>query len=103
VFVVDAEYYVETLQEYRGHATVRSGHIYQLFAYLKNVEKKAERHIVVEGLLIYPLTTRKLDLNLRIHGHRLRVNTLDLNQQWPEIHADLLALLPTDTALPLGG
>ncbi len=98
VLVVDAKYYVETLQEYRGRTTVRSGHLYQLFAYLKNVAKKADCHTEVEGLLIYPLTTRALDLNLRIHGNRIRANTLNLNQNWPQIHADLLALLPRDPA-----
>jgi 5-methylcytosine-specific restriction enzyme subunit McrC len=95
VLVVDAKYYLNTLQEYRGHATIRSGHLYQLFTYLKNVAATTIAHEDVEGLLIYPLTTRPLYVDLRIHGHRMRVTTLDLSQPWSGIHADLLMLLPS--------
>lgn len=95
VLVVDAKYYGETLQEYRGRATIRSGHLYQLLTYLKNVAATAMADDEVEGLLIYPLTTRPLDVDVRIHGHRIRVSTLELNQPWHQIHADLLALLPS--------
>lgn len=94
VLVVDAKFYRETLQEHRGRATIRSAHLYQLFAYLKNVAMQTADDTEVEGLLIYPLTTYPLDVTLWIHGHRVRAFTLNLNQHWPEIHADLLALLP---------
>ncbi len=95
VLIIDAKYYRQALQEYRGNVTVRSAHLYQLFAYLKNITIATDRPTEVEGLLIYPLTTRRLDLDYRIHGHRIRVNTLNLKQDWDRIHADLMALLPT--------
>jgi 5-methylcytosine-specific restriction enzyme subunit McrC len=95
VLVIDAKYYRETLQEYRGRATIRSAHLYQLFAYLKNVALKTEHDTEVEGLLIYPLSKRPIELCVRLQGHRLRAYTLNLNQHWSQIHADLLALLPT--------
>lgn len=94
VLVVDAKYYRETLQEYQGRSTIRSSHLYQLFAYLKNMSLKTNAQTDVEGLLIYPLTTQELQLNLTVHGHRVRIRTLNLNQRWPKIHADLLALIP---------
>ncbi len=93
VLVVDAKYYRETLQEYRGHATIRSAHLYQLYAYLKNIALKTAQNAEVEGLLIYPLTTRPIDLSVRVQGHRVRVYTLNLNQDWTQIHEDLLSLL----------
>ena len=93
--VVDAKYYAETLQEYRGHATIRSGHLYQLLTYLKNVAATTLASEEVEGLLIYPLTTRAVDAELRVHGYRIRITTLQLNQPWPQIHAGLLAMLPS--------
>lgn len=94
VFVIDAKYYRETLQYYRGRATVRSAHIYQLFAYLKNIAAKTSTNTAVEGLLLYPLTTRPLNLVFQIHGYYVRVSTLDLHQPWHTIHDDLLRLLP---------
>lgn len=94
VFIIDAKYYREALQEYRGRVTVRSGHLYQLFAYMANSARKAGHGVEVEGLLLYPLTTRRLEVDFRVHGHRVRVYTLNLNQDWAQIHADLLSLLP---------
>ncbi len=94
VLVVDAKYYRQTLQEYRGRATIRSAHLYQLFAYLKNVALKAKPDDEMQGLLIYPLTTRPIHATYQIQGHRVRVCTLNLNQNWWLIHDDLLALLP---------
>ena len=64
--VIDAKYYRETLQEYWDHATIRSAHLYQLFTYLKNTALKTELDTEVEGLLIYPLTTRQIDVTVRI-------------------------------------
>lgn len=93
VLVIDAKYYRQTLQCYRGRETVRSGHLYQLFAYLKNIAAKTGSNTEVEGMLLYPLTTRSLALTYQMHGHRVRVNTLDLNQDWQKIHDDLIRLL----------
>lgn len=65
----------------------------QLLTYLKNVAATTMPHEEVAGLLIYPLTSRAVHVDLRIHGHRIRVSTLELNQPWPQIHADLLSLV----------
>jgi len=94
--VIDAKYYRETLQCYRGRETVRSAHLYQLFAYLKNIAAKTGNDTEVEGMLLYPLTTRSLALTYQMHGHRVRVNTLNLNQDWQAIHHDLLGMLPKE-------
>ncbi|TGT11495.1 restriction endonuclease, partial [Mesorhizobium sp. M8A.F.Ca.ET.213.01.1.1] len=34
--IVDTKYYADALQTYRGAQTYHSGHLYQLFAYLRN-------------------------------------------------------------------
>ena len=52
VIVVDAKFYRKTLQEYRNKETVRSAHLYQLYAYLRNVEITKESAAEVEGILI---------------------------------------------------
>lgn len=94
-FIIDAKYYVDTLQRYRGGGpTVRSPHLYQLFAYMKNAASRAGTQTRLEGMLLYPLTTHQLSLRFQMHGHLVRVCTIDLNQHWSKIHADLLALLP---------
>ncbi len=91
--VMEAKYTPNTLQYYRGTRKVRSEHLFQLFAYLKNLEQNGGRDARAEGILIYPRAGEKLDLHYTIQGHRVQVYTLDLLQDWRTIHADLLQLL----------
>ena len=65
----------------------RSEHLYQLAAYLQNLEPGAE------GILLYPTAGVAVDQSYTLHGHRVRVTTLDLNRPWPEIASTLLSRL----------
>jgi 5-methylcytosine-specific restriction enzyme subunit McrC len=98
--VMDAKYYVETLQTHHGKASLRSGHLYQLFAYLKNLPPPRKSNLPTDGMLIYPLVDRPLDLHYTMHGHRIRIYTLNLNQHWRSIKQDLLRLLPAPVGAP---
>jgi 5-methylcytosine-specific restriction enzyme subunit McrC len=91
--VIDAKFYREPLQEYYGRQTVRSSHLYQLFAYLRNFEAHGRPADEVEGMLLYPQASRKLNLAYCIHGHRIRVCTVNLNQPWRDLHKFLLSLI----------
>ena len=50
-----------------------------------------------EGILLYPENGRRLDLSYGLHGHAIRVCTIDLGQQWADIRQDLLDLLNRPT------
>lgn len=90
--VIDAKYTPNVVQEhFHGSSKLRSGHLYQLFAYLKNLPDGASA--TVDGMLLYPLAQRSIDAIFRLPGHRLRVRTIDLNRHWSLIRRDLLALL----------
>jgi 5-methylcytosine-specific restriction enzyme subunit McrC len=90
--VIDTKYYASTLQTYHGGSKVHSEHLYQLFAYLKNLEPVLPGQ-TVEGILLYPTVDTTLDLQYTIHCHRIRVATVDLNVSWREIRDRLLALV----------
>lgn len=90
--VIDAKYYLEALQSRFGKATIRSQHLYQLFSYLRN-SSPPQREPPVEGMLLYPTVTRHLDLTYRVHGHLIRICTINLNQHWQHIRKDLLDLI----------
>jgi 5-methylcytosine-specific restriction enzyme subunit McrC len=96
--VIDAKFYREPFQQHRGRWTVRSSHLYQLFAYLRNLAARGQGAAEIDGLLLYPQASRGLDLTYHIHGHRVRIRTINLNQPWIQIHNDLLALLPSITS-----
>lgn len=93
--VIDTKYYAKCLQSYFDSKTIHSGNLYQLFAYLKNLQIGDTRQI--EGVLLYPTVGKSLALQYRIQGHTMRIVTIDLNTKWQEIRQRLLELLaPVD-------
>lgn len=94
--IIDTKYYADALQTYRGARTFHSSHLYQLFAYLRNAQgiDGNERY---DGMLLYPESRGLLDTSYRIHGHLVRVATVNLAQPWPIIESRLLELIQTDT------
>jgi 5-methylcytosine-specific restriction enzyme subunit McrC len=93
VIVVDCKYYLKTLQTWHGTSSIHSAHLYQLFAYLVNLRPRIPADVPIEGVLLYPRTEQSLNLKLFLHDYSVRVYTIDLAQDWPRIHEDLLRLL----------
>ena len=56
-----------------GAEKLRSSHLYQLCAYLHNLEHKGEVDREVEGILLYPAAGTSLDLSYCLHGRRVSV------------------------------
>ncbi len=44
-------------------------------------------------MLLYPTVETDLHLQYTLHGHRISVCTIDLAQDWREIHRRLLGLV----------
>ena len=86
--IIDAKYYKETLQKYYDSEKIHSQHLYQLFAYLKNQEDTK-----AEGILIYPTVQKSLSLTYIHEKHTIRIETLNLNQDWQIVKADLLRII----------
>jgi 5-methylcytosine-specific restriction enzyme subunit McrC len=96
--IVDTKY-KDALQTYFDRRSIRSGHLYQLFAYLKNLEPRGGIDAQAEGILLYPAVDQALDLHYRIQGHLIAVRTLDLAQDWREVHAQLLEIVGVRTSV----
>jgi 5-methylcytosine-specific restriction enzyme subunit McrC len=86
--IIDAKYYKETLQKYYDSEKIHSQNLYQLFAYLKNQENE-----LAEGILIYPIVQKSLSLAYTHEGHTIRIETLNLNQDWRGVKVDLLRII----------
>ena len=91
--IIDTKYYRSALQEFHGKATLHSGNLYQVFSYLRNHAGVAKDHAQVDGMLLYPAAGHQLNAVFEIHGHTVRVATVDLAQDWTCIHNRLLSLL----------
>ena len=80
--------------EYHGER-LKSGHLYQLYAYLRTQEGRGDSAADhASGLLLYPSTEGAPDVDVEVvmQGHTLRAATVDLGGSASEIRARLLGL-----------
>ena len=95
--IADAKYYKEILAGGRYDPKVRSGHLYQLSAYLAHVQKREPKKPLC-GMLLYPSGGQKIRLGYRLLGVPLTIATVDLSQDWPAIHNELIDLVAQQEA-----
>jgi 5-methylcytosine-specific restriction enzyme subunit McrC len=79
--IIDTKYYADALQTYHGASTFHSSHLYQLFAYLRNARFESE-HSRCDGMLLYPEARSRPDGAYRVHGHTVKIATVNLAQPW---------------------
>jgi len=91
--IIDTKYSNETFQKFYATEKVRSLHLYQMFAYLKNLEANGGLDESAAGILLYPTVSKAVDVSWKIQGHYIRVYTLNLSQEWTGIHRELIELL----------
>lgn len=93
--IMDAKYYKDVLGggQYGGEK-IYSGHLYQLSAYLKNLEARGGVNLDCEGILVYPTVEKDVNITYdKMLGHKVSVRTINLNQDWSDIHSNLLSFL----------
>ena len=88
--IIDAKYYSKSMIENYDKATLRSAHLYQIFAYVKNLDKESTGN--VSGLLIYAKTEEEVFPDgepVVIGGNSIGARTLDLNQDFSVIRQQM--------------
>lgn len=88
--IIDAKYYSKSMIENYDKATLRSAHLYQIFAYVKNMDTTNTGN--VSGLLLYAKTEEEVFPDgepFVISGNSIGTKTLDLNMEFNEIAAQL--------------
>ncbi len=88
--IIDTKFYPKALTTYYGKEMVIPGHLFQLFAYLRNAATDEAPHSY-EGILLYPTVGVDYDLKYVLHGHNISVQTVDLGKEWNVIHQKLIA------------
>lgn len=92
--VIDTKYYGSALAtRFENTEKFHSTNLYQLYAYLRTQEHRGPAYREAGGMLLYPVTKRRLDERMRVQGHEIRVRTIDLASPWPELEQELLHLL----------
>lgn len=96
VIIVETKFYRKMFDErYAGTRKLRSAHLYQMFAYLRNLETRYGRK--PRGIILYPAVTQTFHSQYELHGFLLDVATVNLDQDWPMIHEQLLSIAKSGT------
>lgn len=88
--IIDTKYYTQTLvsSNWTDIEKVRTGHLYQIFAYICNSRFSGE----IRGMLLYPTIEKEIDANFAIGGKVISIRTVNLDAEWIDIYDRLLSL-----------
>lgn len=83
--IIDAKYYVHTMQSRFDVQSIHSGNLYQIFAYVKNLDKDNTGNVA--GMLLYARTQEQITPNNKysMGGNIIWVKTLNLNLPFTQI------------------
>lgn len=93
--VIDAKYYTHTMQKQYDVYTLHSGNLYQIYTYVKNLDKESTGN--VSGMLLYAKTDELVLPNneYRMGGNKISVKVLDLDCDFLEIKNQLDSIAAT--------
>lgn len=89
--ILDTKYYSRAFNEHFGKEMVRSEHLYQIFAYVKNSPTTLNQ--IVEGILVYPTTSSDFNLSFTLHNHQIKACSVNLDVSWKDISIRLLNII----------
>ena len=89
VLIIDAKYYRHTMQTQHEVSSIHSGNLYQIFAYVKNLDRNQMGNVA--GMLLYAKTQEQITPNNKysMNGNTIWVRTLDLNLPFTQIAEQL--------------
>lgn len=93
ILIIDTKYYSKNLQEQFNKTSAISGHLYQIFTYVKNkeFEMKNKGNYIVSGLLLYAKTDDEIqpDADYLMSGNKISIKNIDLNTKFDNIKLQL--------------
>ena len=91
--IIDAKYYTHTMQQNFDKYSLHSANMYQIFAYVKNMDKNSTGK--VSGVLLYAKTEETMtpDFKYSIGGNIISASTLDLSKDFKIIEEKLENLI----------
>ena len=91
--VIDTKFTSIVTSGWYREETLRSGYIYQIYAYLRSQVGRGDPFAdCASGLLLHPAIGDVVDETVVIQGHHIRFSTVDLTASVSEIRGQLLRL-----------
>lgn len=92
--VIDTKFNSVVTRGWYREETLRSGYIYQIYAYLRSQEGNGDPLAAnASGLLLHPSVGCMVNESVVIQGHEIRFATVDLGADTKEIRSQLLQVL----------
>jgi 5-methylcytosine-specific restriction enzyme subunit McrC len=91
--IIDTKYYKEAFQTRYEKQKINSSNLYQLFSYLKNQENESDVTKNCQGILLYPSISNDFEYSFKYENHKIRIMSINLNQDWQNIQTDLLKII----------
>ncbi|KLI23713.1 5-methylcytosine-specific restriction endonuclease system specificity protein McrC [Brachyspira hyodysenteriae] len=88
--IIDTKFYKNILIKNNDKISIRSSHLYQMFSYMSNVNKKFK---TIKCVLLYPLCSDNINKEYKIQDKYFAVNTLDLNSDFDIIQEQLINIV----------
>lgn len=99
--VIDTKFTSIVTSGWYRDETLRSGYIYQIYAYLHSQVGRGDSLAdCANGLLLHPSVGESIDETVVIQGHGIRFATLDLTASAAEIRSQLLRMCACHTDCP---
>jgi 5-methylcytosine-specific restriction enzyme subunit McrC len=92
--VIDTKFTSILTKGWHREESLKSGHIYQIYAYLRSQEQPGDPACAgnrASGMLLHPAIDQHVDESVTIQGHRIRFVTVDLSAKPGSIRRALLA------------
>ena len=96
VIIIDTKYYKKSLVDsFYGQDKFKSDHLRQITTYILNMEDELNDNKEIEGILLYADAEGSKNLNedYRWRKYNISLKSINLNQDWQNIHIDLLSIL----------
>ncbi len=90
IYIIDTKYYKDYLIENYEKKKLIPNNLYQIFAYVKNVKKRNKK---IEGILLYPLRGKTVNIEAETDEYKLSIKTIDLTKNWKEIEKRLRSIV----------
>jgi len=92
--VIDTKFNSVVTRGWYRKETLRSGYVYQIYAYLRSQEGNGDPLATnATGLLLHPAVEAMLNESVTIQGHKIIFATVDLSASAIEIREQLLAVI----------
>ena len=98
MLIIDAKYYQHSTQQYFDSPRIHSGHLYQMFTYVKNMAARVrDVPMEVAGMVLYARTDEDVQPGLDgdFAGNGISVGALDLDADFTRIREQLDAIVAT--------